>query len=517
MPSRASNFFHKSKSQASLLHSHEANAGRASTHHSPVESPLHSPAFPPSNAAALHDRADDNTGPHFGHTYPQEDSKSYQSVFPSRSLSQRSPSQSHSANQQQPTIQLVGPASGQQDDSISSAVDENPDAYYYQQQRPRLTQKEEPKKRRFFGLGSSSKESDTSTPQPTHIPQRLGRSISVRTKNYLPQETSGPIGRPGQQRRPSQSSRSTNPPTASSDETDDGGTGFPLSGPGPPIPDKHPLRSSDFLPGTPRESAYRKQSVQGVIVDTNGRPRFERQGSATSTGWDSPQSIHQQRLQEELQQYRLPPSYQPSPSSATSASSHPLSARTQQEGHHHFNQDLQNSRPPSQQSYGPPSPVHSQPARFDSHQQHPFGQPRASVVSQASSSMGPPQTQPSRDRRSQELAQNQQGTGNREGAGYQPYHQGNQAQGQPPGPPPPYNSQLGVSGQQSNNYRAPQPSPMAQQNTGEQGRSTPPPSRSRDDLSNPDIAQLMTRHDELRMFTRHTTGISSDLTPPKIP
>ncbi|KAL8926032.1 MAG: hypothetical protein Q9208_003173 [Pyrenodesmia sp. 3 TL-2023] len=498
MPSRASNFFHKNKSQASLLQSHEANAGRASIHPSPIESPLHSPAFPPSNAAALHDRADDNKGPHSGHPYRQEDSKSYQSVFPSRSLSQRSPSQSYSANQQKPTIQLVGPASGQQDNSISSAVDDNPDAYYYHQQPPRLTQKEGPKKRRFFGLGSSSRESDTSTTQPTHVPQRLGRSISVRTKNYLPQDASAPISRPGQQRRPSQSSRSTYPPTASSDETDDGGTGFPSSGPGPPIPDKHPLRSSDFLPGTAWESAHRKQSVQAVIVDTNGRPRFERQGSATSTSWDSPQSIYQQRLQEELQQYRLPPSYQPSPSSATSASSHPLSARSQQETHHHSHQDLQNSRPPSQQSYGPPSPIHSQPARFDSHQQHPFGQPRASVLSQASSSMGPPQTQPSRDRRSQELAQNQQGTGNREGAGYQPYHQGNQAQGQPPGPPPPYNSQLGVSGQQGHNYRASQPSPMAQQNAGEQGRSTPPPSRSRDDLTNPDVAQLMTRHDELQ-------------------
>ncbi|KAL8906439.1 MAG: hypothetical protein Q9207_002028 [Kuettlingeria erythrocarpa] len=492
MPSRASNFFHKNRSQASLLQSHEVNAGRASVHASPIESPLRSPAFPPASAAALHDRADDPRGPHSGH--PNE-AKSYQSVFPSRSSSQRSPSHAYPVTQQQqPTIQLVAPAARQQDLPISSAVDDNPDAYYYQQQPPRLTQKDEPKKRRFFGLGSSSKESDTSTPPPAHIPQRLGRSISVRTKNYLPQDASAPTGRPGQQRRPSQASGSTYPPTASSEETDDGGTAFPSSGPGPPIPDKHPLRSSDL----PKESAYRKQSVQGVIVDTNGRPRFERQGSATSTSRDSPQSVHQQRLQEELQQYRLPHSYQPSPSSATSASSHPLSARTQQEAHHHFQQDLQNSRPPSQQSYGPPSPVHSQPARLELHQHHPSGQPRASVVSQASSSMGPPQTQPSRDRRSQELAQNPQGTGNREGAGYQPYHQGNQAQGQLPGPPPAYNSQLGVSGQQSNNYRAPQPSPMAQQNTGEQGRSTPPPSRSRDDLSNPDIAQLMTRHDELQ-------------------
>lgn len=495
MPSRASNFFHKNRSQASLLQSQEGNGGRASIHASPIDSPLHSPAFPPPNAASVRT---DNEGQQFGHPYRPEEAKSYQSVFPTRSQSQRSPSHSYAINQQQPTIHLVGPAAGQQDDTIPSDVDENPDAYYYQNALPRSAQKEEPKKRRFFGLGSSSKDTNTGAPAPSPVPQRLGRSISVRTKDYSPQESSTPSARPGQQRWPSRSSGSTYPPTASSEEADGGGAGVPLSGPRPPIPDKDPAKSSDFLPGTPKDSSYRKQSVQGVIVDINGRPRFERQGSATSATWDSPQPIHQQRIQEDLQQYRLPPSYQPSPSSATSAASHPLSARTQQEALHHYHQELQNSRPPSQQSYGPPSPVQSHPARFDSHQQHAFVQPRASVVSQASSSMGPPQNQPSRDRRSQELAQNQQGTGNREGASYQPYHQGNQGQGQPPGPPPAYTSQLGVTGQQSNIYRAPQPSQMAQQNTGEQGRSTPPPSRSRDDLSNPDIGPLMARHDELR-------------------
>lgn len=504
MPSRASkHFFHKNRSQASLLQPQEANEGRASIQASPIDSPLHSPAFPPSAPATLQE---DNEGQQVGHPYRPDASQHYQSVFPARSLSQRSPpSHSYAPNQQQPTINLVGPAAAQQDNSDPSTIDENPDAYYYQAPPPRLVQKEEPKKRRFFGLGTSSKDtkdSNTSAPAPPAVSQRLGRSLSVRTKNYSPQDqptpNGTPIGRPAQQRWPSQSRGSTYPPTTSSEEVDDGGAGLPLPGHAPPIPEKDPLRASAFVPGTPRDSAYRKSSVQGAVVDTNGRPRFERQGSATSTTWESPQSFQQQRIQEDLQQYRLPPSYQPSPSSATSASSHPLPPRAQHEAHHHYHQELQISRPPSQQSYGPPSPVHSHPTRFDSHQSS-FTQPRTSITSQSSSSMGPPQTQSSRDRRSQDLVQqNQQGASNRDATGYQPYHQANQGQGQPQGPPPAYSSQLGVSNQQGGNFRSSQPSPIAQQNTGEQGRSTPPPSRSRDDLSNPDVAQLMARHDELR-------------------
>ncbi|KAI4176591.1 MAG: hypothetical protein LQ343_000882 [Gyalolechia ehrenbergii] len=501
MPSRASkHFFHKNRSQASLLNSHEVNGSPASYQASPIDSPLHSPAFPPPAAAAAA-LQDDTEGQQFGHPYPPEEPRTYQPTFPTRSLSQRStPSHHYSANQQQPTIHLVRPATGQQDNSHPSVIDENPDAYYHQAPAPRPQQKEEPRKRRFFGLGSSTKESNPSAPSPAAAPQRLGRSISVRTKPYSSHNAPTSASRPGQQRWPFESSGAAYPQTASSEEADDGGTGSPLSAPGPPIPDKDPLRPSNFLPDPPKESAYRKSSVQSVGIDINGRPRFERQGSTTSTTWESPQSSIQQPYRFQQDSNQLPPSYQPSPSSATSASSHPLPARGQQEHHHHHHQELHNSRPPSQQSYGPPSPIHSYPARLDSHQYN-YVQPRSSSISHTPGPMGPPQTQPSRDRRSQELAQqqqNQQGAGNREGASYQAYHQGNQTQGQPQGPPPAYSSQLGVGSQQGNNYRASQPSPMAHQNTSEQGRSTPPPSRSRDDLSTPEFAQLAARHDELQ-------------------
>ncbi|KAL9597239.1 MAG: hypothetical protein Q9219_005282 [cf. Caloplaca sp. 3 TL-2023] len=491
MPSRASkHFFHKNRSQASLLTSHEANGPRASYQPSPIDSPPHSPAFPPPAAAALHDHTG---GQQFGHSYQPEESKAHQSAFPTRSRSQRShPSHHYPPNQQQPASHLAA------DNPNPAAIDEDPDAYYHQAPPSRLQQRDEPKKRRFFGLGSS-KESNPSASSPAPVPQRLGRSISVRTKPYSPPNAPTSVARPAQHRRPSESSASTYPPTTSSEEADDGRAGLQASVPGPPIPDKDPLRASAFQSEAPRDAAYRKSSAQSVGRDTNSHPRYERQGSATSTTWDSPQSI-QQHYRHQQESNQLPPSYQPSPSSATSSSSHPLSGRGQQEFHHHYYQELQNSRPPSQQSYGPPSPIHSHPARFDSHQHH-FAPPRTSTYSQNTGSMGPPQTQSSRDRRSQELLppqQSQQGAGNREGAGYQAYHQGNQAQGQPQGPPPAYNSQLGINNQQANNFRASQPSPMAQQNNGEQGRSTPPPSKSRDDLSNPEVAQLVARHDELQ-------------------
>ncbi|KAI4285140.1 MAG: hypothetical protein L6R38_000890 [Xanthoria sp. 2 TBL-2021] len=496
MPSRASkHFFHKNRSQASLLSSQDPNGARPSSLASPIDSPLHSPAFPPPDAAALHDEIE---GQQYGHPYPAEDPRPYQTGFPSRSQSQRTPPAHASPfNRPQPTIQLVGPSAGQQANPAQSVVDEDPDAYYHQAPAAK-SQKEEPKRRRFFGLGSSSRDSNTSAPAPPAAPQRLGRSISVRTKNYPYQNPPDSNSRPIQQRWPSESSGSTYPPPASEEDLDTG-AGLPssASGPAPPIPDKDPLRSTDLA--LLNNGAYRKPSLQGVTVDTNGRPQFDRKGSATSTTWDSPQSLHQyQRVQSDLHQ--LPPSYQPSPSSATSTSSHPLSARGQQEVLHHYHQELQTSRPPSQQSYGPPSPTQTYPARFDSHHSR-LAQATAPAPSQIPGSMGPPQNQPSRDRRSQDLAQQQQshqGGGTREGAGYQPYHQAGQAQGQPQGPPPAYSSQLGVSSQQGNSHRGPQPSPMAQQIIGEQGRSTPPPSRSRDDLSGLDFAQLVARHDELQ-------------------
>ena len=92
----------------------------------------------------------------------------------------------------------------------------------------------------------------------------------------------------------------------------------------------------------------------------------------------------------------------------------------------------------------------------------------------------------------------------REQGGYQPYHQTGQGQGTRDGGAPPY-GQLNVGSQGQGFRGTTQPSPLPPQTNAseQQGRSTPPPSRSRDDLSGLDVAQLLSRHDELRKSVFH--------------
>ncbi|KAL8742465.1 MAG: hypothetical protein Q9190_005045, partial [Brigantiaea leucoxantha] len=427
--------------------------------------------------------------------------------FPSRSQSQRTPpSLAYSHGPYQPTIHLVGPQQGQQDVAGEFAIDENPDAYYQQElQQVSQPPREEQKKKRFFGFGgsSNSRESSAISQPPIASSQKLGRSISVRTKHYGQQPTSSASGRPlSQQRWPSASSVSNYPPSAS--EEDQGRAGLLLSGSRPPIPDKDPIRSSDYSSSQQEHPHARAPPQVAVSGGGSSRPPFDRQSSSKSATWESQARSAQQHYSPQAEHNQPPPSYQPSPSSATSTSSYPLSTRTQQDILHHYHQEARdNSRPSSQQSFGPPSPLHSHPRTFDSPYSSRLNQSQLLSDSHNSGQMAPPPSQQNRDRRSLDLAQqqqNQQGNTGREAGAYQPYQQGTQPQSHPQGPPPQYVSQLGVNNAQGGAYRAAQPSPMVQQTPGEQGRSTPPPSRSRDDLANLDIAQLLTRHDELRKW-----------------
>lgn len=507
MPSRSSrHFFLKNRSQASLPNIHEAN-GRGSYQASPVDSPLSSPAFPPSGPwPGREENGDQQSHPSYA-PYRSDETRFYQVGLPSRSHSQRSPpSQASAHNLHQPTIHLVRPSQGQHGTTGDLAIDENPDAYYHQAPLPApQPQKEEQKKRRFFGLGSSTaKESSTTLPAPAATPQKLGRSISVRTKHHNQQNPSGNVSRPlSQQRWPSASSAATyHQPTG--EEEEDSGAGLPPSYPGPSIADDDSVRPSEH-PTSQQDHSYGGSPAphQAGITYGTSRPHSERQGSATSPSLETsirPIQHHHHHPQSEHNQ--VPPLYQSSPSSVTSTSSHPLGSRAHQDIQHHYNQGNQNNnRPPSQQSYGPPSPLHSQSRFLDSAQQSRLVQNQVSPNSHSFDSMAPPTSQQARDRRSIDLAhpqQNQQGGASREAGGYQPYQQNSQNQNHPPGPPPQYGAQLGVNNPQSSSYRGAQPSPMPQQTTGEQGRSTPPPSRSRDDLANLDIMQLVARHDELR-------------------
>ena len=243
--------------------------------------------------------------------------------------------------------------------------------------------------------------------------------------------------------------------------------------------DKDPLRSPGFPPPlTHDEYIYGKSTRQSIVSDPATRQPLERQSSS-----QSPKSARQQ-----------PPSYHPSPSSATSTSSHPFALRTPHEALQQLYHE-QTSRPPSAQSLEPPPDVLYPPAS-DSHQkkQEPGQFPPGTYMQ---SSMGPPPTQQAPPtRRSSEATQQSSSSGGqgRDGGIYQHYNQGvQQGSNLPSNAPPQYSAQLAPQGQ---TYRGnAQPSPMTQP----EGRSTPPPNRSRDDLSSLDVAQLLNRHDELRM------------------
>ena len=514
MPSTRS-FFHKNRSQGSLLSTQEST-GRRSHQASPIESPVHSPHFPSSTASP--EAKDEGEEYSFGQpsVYRPDEGRYYyqESDLPARSQSQRSPSANNS-----PTINLVGPPAGNAGPPV---IDENPDAYYTQP-LPEAIPKEDSKRRRFFKLGSGS--AKETNPPPAN---RLGRSISVRKRDpELVSElgAQGPNPRPNTQRRPSKPTSTASPSTNIRQETEQNHPIEPLSrqspadSAGPPPPEKDPLRSPrNYLPPQPEQS-YSKPPLQGVNTNIPQRPPYERQGSATSSAWEhTARSLQHPRAPSEIFQQSpsyqaspssivsnlTPQSYQPSPSSATSTSSHPLQPRGAQEVILQYRHEFQRERPASQQSlYEPPSPIHPAHRGFDPHHERP-GSNRSSLNAYTPSVMGPPPPaqQQARGRHSDEMEQRvHPGPPPRENSAYQAYQQQGPGQPQINNGQGQYGTQLGVN-QQNQPYRgAPQPSPLPAQAHNDSGRNTPPPSRSRDDLAGLDVAQLMTRHDELRKFT----------------
>ena len=515
MPSTRS-FFHKNRSQGSLLSTQESN-GKRSYQASPIDSPLHSPRFPPSSAVspeAKEHEDDYNFGQPSIHR--ADEARYYHAAnLPTRSQSQRSPP--INTTYHQPTINLVGPAAG----SAGHGVEDTPDSYY-RQALPAAPQKEDSKRRRFFKLGTSS----TTKEQPYSSPPsaRLGRSVSVKRKDSQVAADTEYYHHQSQQRWPSQS-ESTNlprqPRNVEEEEEDDVDLGPDRVTPhevGPPIPEKDPLRSPQYPHTSPQETPYEKPPLQGVVTNIPRRHPYERQGSATSSAWETtarsfqePQrapsetfsrnTVYQPSLSSSASN-QVPSSYHSSPASATSTSSYPLPARGPQDIRQQYRQELPRDRPSSQQSsYEPPSPLHAGHRGYETHHER-QGSNRSSLNAYTTTnSMGPPPPpqQQAQGRNSNELAQqNQQAGFVRDGSAYQPYSQSAQGQNQPPNAPPQYDTRLNVN-QQNQQYRAtPQPSPLPAQATSEQGRSTPPPSRSRDDLSNLDVTQLLSRHDELR-------------------
>lgn len=457
-----------------------------------------SPGFTPQSAPSP--QFDDVEDEGYGIQYRSDERfyRSDQATQPSRSYSQRETSRAPtSINTHQPRI-TVGPHNSAS--TPSSAIDDNPDRYYYQQGPTQPVQKAEPtkKKRGFFGLGSSSTKDSSKG-----APQKLGRSVSVKRKEEPKPPSYEKANHGTQQQRWSTS----DPSIADEEEEEEAGgsslrtTQFAYTPGGPPLPDKDPLRSPAFPPPlTHEEYIYGRSQPQHQNPNNSNRHPLERQGSQQSA-WEK--TVHQATKHSRSESAQpLPASYHPSPSSANSTSSHPFGQKTPLETLHQYHHE--NSRPPSQQSLEPPtSSQHFRTPDYSGKQ----GQYPLALGGHVQGSMGPPPgQQPPPNRRSSESTQQSQQSQGREGGVYQPYNQGPQqgsvlpANAPPPGYTAQHAPQLAPQGQA---YRGTsQTAQMAQLGHREQdGRGSPPPSRSRDDLSNLDVAQLLQRHDELRMVT----------------
>ena len=470
-----SRIFHKNRSSHSLLSSQDVSEkGRYQA--SPAESPLHSPGFPP---PSQHDDGEEEEEEEqdqtYGHPYRAEDAaRFYHLGHPTRSQSHRSPNQINT-NVPQPTIHLVGPAHS----TPNSAVDEPPpDSYYRQGPTPTAPpHKEDRKKRRFFGLGGSSKDSANNP-----APAKLGRSISVRRREHLP-DTFHESGPPSAQ---------SDWPSTHASPTDDYDQDEEAAAVGPTHPhlrEKDPLRSPGLPPSiTHQEHSHRRTTTS---PEAGRRIDLDRQASADSYWARTSANVHHHGHTASAQQ--TPTSYHPSPSSATSAvSGQPFHHKSANDNLHQHWQEQIPSRPSSQQSLEPPPPG-QYPRGHDSHHTRGSSSQASSLSHHTQSSMGPPSQPQGPNRRPSEQLQHPPGDQGREG-GYQPYAQN--AQGGsvlPSNAPPQYSSQLAPQAYRGN----PAPSPM-QSNSHEQGRSTPPPSRSRDDLSSIDHKEIQQARDELR-------------------
>ena len=492
-----SRLFHKNRSAHSLLNSQEGNE-KARFQSSPAESPLHSPAFPPS-APYGEEEDEDEQGSRYNLPYRSGEAQFYRAGQPTRSQSQRSPSLINT-NLPQPTIHLVGPAQS----TPSSAIDEtSPDQFYRQGPAPNPpVHKEDRKKRRFFGLGSSSKEA-TSSPAPA----KLGRSISIRRKDQLTDQYHEPARQPIQPEYPS---THVSPTEDYGEDDEDGSSGLhPHSSAGylPPL-DKDPLRSPGLPPPISHQEYFHARTEPHSTSPTQGRRQhLDRQGSYESPWARASTNVHH-RVQGDTGQQQTPSSYHPSPASATSTGSGHYYHRSQSDTLHQHWQEQQPSRPSSQQSLEPPPPT-QHPRGYETHHTRAASSQASSLSQYTQGSMGPPPQPQGSNRRPSEAQPQHQGEPGREGV-YQPYAQNVQGSTVLPSNAPPQYGGLAPQGQ---SYRTnSQTSPMQQQIGAEQGRSTPPPSRSRDDLSSMDIAQLLQRHDELREFFSLPQGVPRPMT-----
>ena len=510
--------FNKSnRSQASLLASQDVRSYQASPIDSDTQSPLHSPAFPPSVSAVSSldpDDREDSVG--VGLPSDPDPSRYYSNHLPPRrTQSQRTPPAQRSSfalpNPTQPTINPVGSPRGSAATgtetgtgagiaTATSRIDEDPDSYYYHQNNSAPVKTEQKKKRRFFGFGESS----TST--NSNPPKGVGRSQSTR-KSVIEQSSASSAESPNQQRWPLTSNSITYPPPPAYIEEEEGAAiGSPyayLSNSTPPIPPKDARRPSQSSISSPDQERSHLQIDTQTITTAPSSQSGDYPGPYRNPTWDRaarPPVHHQSPTTEYPAQYQP---YQSVPASVSSASIRPISVKGQVPPEFAYSQSQfgQTSRPSSQQSYEPPSPglVAGQ-----------YHQRTSSLQAPPEGILMAPPAQPHATSRSSQSSQQSSLQVTREGTGYQPYAQTQNGNGSN-GATAQYGSQLGVNDQQSGTHRGtPQPSPMVAQGNSEQGRSTPPPSRSRDDLTAHDVPSLAAKYDELSKWRMKQITICHD-------
>ena len=509
MPSSAKHFFHKNRSQASLTF-HDPSPRRP-PQVSPSDSPLPSPAFSPYSATSATSTTSTTSGTwnpatstspappdhlddyRFHPSTNLDESRPVQSNIPTRSQSQRSPSAyyaSHSTTHHRLSPSLV--------DVAPAIVEVNPDRYY--SPAPSTAVPKEDRRRRIFRLGLSTKEPANHSSGGVNAP---GRNLSVRRKPTAPPISTETSGRSVLQRW----SALVAPSPSEGEEDDRVGVGLgsvqqgqPRANlPGPPLPDKDPITSpppptqQGFpLRGASLPAAAAAAAAAAAGGDSVVRQALEQPLASSNPSWgQNVPPVHEYHSRSETQHHR-PQSHLPSPASATSTSGHLFLARGPSEALQSIHPD-RTSRPSSQHSIAPPSPLLQQqhhgrddpPYRLSLNNAHTTG------------SMGPPAHPPSQRPGSNDLGQsNQPGNLNRESS-YQSYSQSSQGPNSSSGTPAQFGGQLGVNPPGGSYRGAPQSSPMAHQPSGDAGR-TSPSSRSYDDMLNMDVAQVVAKYYELR-------------------
>lgn len=510
MPSSAKHFFLKNRSQASLSFqdSNQTRPPQASPLHSPLPSPAYSP-YAATSAASLTTTAstprDGDDDYRFHPANHLDESRRSQSQFaiPTRSQSQRSPPTPAHYYPQPTTPTTIQPNhhhfSSSFPDGVEAApapapapapavIEVNPD-FYYRPPQPTAAPKDG-RKKGFFRLGLTTKEPANNNSGGVNAP-KVGRSISVRRKPTATENG-------GRQRW----SALLATPTSEEEEVvevdrvglglDPSRVGSRANLPGPPLPEKDPTPSARPPPhqGFPARGA----SLSGPAVNTVLRPPLERQGSSSNPSWGNPVPAVPEYESHPEAHYHRPPSHLPSPTSATSTASYPLLSRGPSELYPSLYHES-TSRPASQQSFAPPSPL--QPNHPGREEHRPPSHRGSLHPTHIAGSMGPPAHQLPQRSGTNELAS--LNPGNREVSAYPPYSQGSQGPSPGSGPPPTaqFGGQLGINPPGGSYRGGPQSSPMAPQPSGDGGR-TSPSSRSYDDMLNMDVAQVVTKYYELR-------------------